>query len=67
MTTDEGKPGRRHNPAWKDSTRAQRQAARMAKLNVAAQRAGFETWRRLETAVINGATISVSKRSEESS
>lgn len=55
--SDEAPPRRRHNPAWRDNTRAERQAKRLAALNEAAQAAGFETWRRLETAVVNGAKI----------
>ena len=37
MTTDTTTPRRRHNPAWKDSTNAKRQAARREKLDAAAQ------------------------------
>jgi hypothetical protein len=55
------KPTRRHNPDWKDATSAQRQAARLAKLDLAAQAAGYATWRKLETAVVNGATVTVTK------
>lgn len=58
------KPARKHNPAWKDSTNAQRQAARQAALNEAAQLAGFDTWRKLETAVVNGATVVVKEKGE---
>lgn len=52
---------RKHNPAWPDSreARAARQANRLSKLNDVARRCGFETWRRLETAVINGARLEV--------
>ena len=47
---------RKHNPEWKDSreARAARQAKRLSRLNVIAQAAGFNTWRKLETAVLNG-------------
>ena len=47
---------RKHNPAWADSreARATRQAKRLARLNELARRAGYETWRKLETAVMNG-------------
>ena len=55
------KPTRRHNPDWEDSTSATRQAARLAKLDLAAQAAGFQTWRKLETAVVNGASVTVTQ------
>jgi hypothetical protein len=55
------KPTRRHNPDWKDATSATRQAARLAKLDLAAQAAGYATWRKLETAVVNGASVTVTK------
>lgn len=55
------KTTRRHKAAWKDATTAQRQAARLAKLNLAAQAAGYATWRKLETAVVNGASITVAQ------
>lgn len=42
-------------PRPPDKTRNQRQAERRKLLNEAAKRAGFETWAKLETAVINGA------------
>lgn len=50
---------RKHNPAWPDppEARAKRQAKRLARLNEVAQSLGFETWRRLETAVLNGAAV----------
>jgi len=60
-----GQPGgatvttRKHNPAWRDGTRNERQRRRQAALDEAAQAAGFETWSRLETAVINGARIKI--------
>lgn len=50
---------RRHNPAWRDGTRNERQRRRQAILDDAAQAAGFETWRKLETAVVNGASIRI--------
>lgn len=50
---------RTHNPAWADRTNTARQRRRLAALNCAAAEAGFATWRRLETAVINGARITV--------
>lgn len=48
------KPPRRHNRAWADNTRAERQARRRAALDKIARAAGYETWRKLETAVMNG-------------
>lgn len=56
MVNDRGKPlqPRKHNPAWKDSTRTQRQSARRAKLNEIAKAAGYESWSKYETEVING-------------
>ncbi len=48
------KPARKHNPAWADNTRAERQARRRAALDEIARTAGYETWRKLETAVMNG-------------
>jgi len=45
---------RKHNPAWADNTRAERQARRRAALDEIARTAGYETWRKLETAVMNG-------------
>jgi hypothetical protein len=48
------KPPRKHNPAWADNTRAERQARRRAALDEIARAAGYETWRKLETAVMNG-------------
>jgi len=61
MTDETSKPRRKHNPAWQDTTGAQRQAARLARLNEAAQAAGFDTWRKLETAVVNGATVTITQ------
>lgn len=52
---------RKHNPAWRDQTSAARQAARLAKLDQAAQAAGFASWRKLETAVVNGAVVTVTQ------
>ena len=47
---------RKHNPAWADSreARAARQAKRLSRLNAIAQAAGYDTWRKLETAILNG-------------
>lgn len=56
---------RKRNPAWRDNTRAARQRKRQAALDAAAQAAGFETWSRLETAVVNGATVIVTTVTEE--
>jgi hypothetical protein len=48
------KPPRRHNRAWADNTRAERQARRRAALDEIARAVGYDTWRKLETAVMNG-------------
>jgi hypothetical protein len=45
---------RKHNPAWADNTAAERTTRRRAALDAIAQRVGYPTWRRLETAVLNG-------------
>lgn len=51
---------RKHNPAWRDGTRNERQRRRQAALDEAAQAAGFETWSRLDpqwsTAPTSGST-----------
>jgi hypothetical protein len=50
---------RTYNPAWHDSreARAARQAKRQAKLDEIAAGLGYATWRKLETAVINGKAV----------
>lgn len=48
MTTE-----RKHDPRWRDNTRNERQRRRQAALDAAAQAAGFTTWSKLETAMIN--------------
>lgn len=53
---------RKRNPAWRDNTRAARQRKRQAVLNQAAIDAGFESWSQLETAVINGATVTINAK-----
>ena len=50
------KAPRKHNKAWKDSTRAERQQKRLAALNAAARAAGWASWSAYETAVVNGVT-----------
>lgn len=50
---------RKHDPKWKDSTKATRQSKRTAALNKAAGKAGYfykgkPSWSAYETAVING-------------
>lgn len=50
---------RKHDPKWKDSTKATRQSKRTAALNEAAGKAGYfykgkPSWSAYETAVING-------------
>lgn len=54
MTTDTTTPRRRHNPAWRDNTNKQRATERRHALDQIAQGAGYPTWRRLETAIVNG-------------
>ena len=50
------KSPRKHDPRWKDTTRAKRQAERTAALNAAARAAGWASWSAYETAVIKGET-----------
>lgn len=45
---------RKWNPAWKDNTRRKRTQIRRQQLDQIAQRLGFDSWRRLETAVLHG-------------
>jgi hypothetical protein len=47
------KKQRKHNPSWKDNTRTERQTNRRAKLNQIAKSAGYESWSKYETEVIN--------------
>ena len=49
------KAPRKHDPRWKDTTRAERQQKRLAALNAAARAAGWASWSAYETAVVNGA------------
>ena len=44
---------------WPDRTQTQRTARRREKLNVIARIHGFDTWAKLETAVLNGAGLAV--------
>jgi hypothetical protein len=60
MTTE-----RKHNPAWRDATRAERQRRRQAALDAAAQAVGYETWRKFETAVVNGVAIAITLTAPE--
>ena len=48
------KPPRKHNPAWADNTRAERSKRRREALDAIARSVGYDTWRKLETAVLNG-------------
>lgn len=48
------KTKRKHNPAWVDNTRAERSKRRREALDTIARAVGFDTWRKLETAVLNG-------------
>lgn len=48
------KQKRKHDPKWKDNTRAERQQKRRDKLNQIAQAAGYASWSAYETAVLNG-------------
>ncbi len=45
---------RKRNPAWKDSTIKERSALRRQRLDEVAQLTGYESWRKLETAVLAG-------------
>lgn len=67
MTTPDRKPRKPHkySPTDKDYTRTQRSARRVAKLNELAKSVGFDTWRLLETAALNGA-IKITKVGESS-
>jgi hypothetical protein len=44
---------------WEPSPTAARQRRRAAALDEAARRLGYESWRKLETAVVNGAIIRI--------
>lgn len=59
---------RKHNPEWKDSreARAARQAKRLSRLNAIAQAAGYDTWRKLETAALGGEVINLNAPEEVS-
>lgn len=67
MTEPTRKPRKPHkySPTDKDYTRTQRSARRVAALNAIAQSVGFNTWRLLETAALNGA-IKITKIDESS-
>ena len=46
-------------PPKGDRTQARRQARRRQRLDEIAQAQGFDTWSKLETAVLNGSTITI--------
>jgi hypothetical protein len=46
------KPKRKHNPAWADNTAYRRATERRKRLDEIAKAAGFDTWRKLETAAL---------------
>lgn len=48
---------RKHNPRWKDSTSAERTKRRREALDAISRSVGYDTWRKLETAVLNGAAV----------
>ena len=48
------KAPRKHDPKWKDNTRAERIQKRRQRLNEIAKENGFESWSAYETAVLNG-------------
>ena len=50
-----------HKEAWRAEDARNRQANRTARLDSLAQQAGFETWRRLETAALAGDAVIVAK------
>ena len=51
------KAPRKHDPKWKDNTRAERIQKRRQRLNEIARAAGYANWSAYETAVINGKKI----------
>lgn len=53
------RPPRKHNPAWPDSAaaRTERSRKRVARLNEIAQELGYDSWRKLETAVLAGELV----------
>jgi hypothetical protein len=53
----------KYSPTDKDYTRTQRSAKRVADLNALAKEAGFESWRKLETAALKRA-IKITKVDE---
>lgn len=55
------KPKRKHNPAWADNTNRHRTTERRQRLDEVAHMAGFESWRKLETAVLKGDVEIVTK------
>jgi hypothetical protein len=46
-------------PPKHDRTQARRQARRRQRLNEVAQAHGFDTWGKLETAILNGSAITI--------
>ena len=54
-----------NTPKRGDTTRTARSAKRVAALNAIAQAHGFASWRRLETAALNGKVTIIVKDSEE--
>jgi hypothetical protein len=55
------KTPQKYNPAWKDSTRNQRQKDRRAALKAVAIAAGYESWDKLATAAMAGEYIELNK------
>lgn len=55
------KPKRKHDPSWADNTNQQRAAERRHRLDEIAHLAGFDSWRKLETATLKGEVEIVAK------
>ena len=60
------KTKRKHDPKWKDNTRAERIQKRRQRLNEIAKENGFESWSAFETAVLNG-VASLTQRAADAS
>ena len=58
-----GRPVRKHNRAWRDTTRTARTCARLGELDDLARRSGYPSWSAFETAANgrrrSGATVQI--------
>lgn len=65
-----GRPVRKHNRAWRDTTRTQRTRARLGELDDLARRSGYPSWSAFETAAKAageaGATVQIAPRVNQS-